>query len=129
MAPFFDIPYQAAPHAKWQTELSCTLSPVDAAAWADLLEIAKQTPASDPCVRIKPRPPGEQWAIYWKIRDAESRAMLAHPNPGEWVATLALTEAHLEVVIDKLRRAESFRLDGAGNLARMSNFHVVIEVK
>src|SRR5271168_4015231 len=32
----------------------------------------------------------DEWSIFWKLRDDESRLLIAHPQADEWVATLAL---------------------------------------
>jgi hypothetical protein len=65
------------------------------------------------------------WTIFWKIRDGESRFFVAHPEPDQWVATLALSENHLERIRDRLASGEfEGPLSKLEAVSRMSNVEV-----
>jgi hypothetical protein len=54
----------------------------------------------------------ENWIVFWKRRDSESRLLLAHPQQNEWVLTAALEEEHGRMLIEALRQ-----LSGMGSVA------------
>lgn len=73
----------------------------------------------------------DSWTKFWKKRDFESRSLMAHPNPNEWVLTLALTEEIGNLVIDTMKRmrpGDTLVLSQIGSLARQSNADLLIKV-
>ena len=46
----------------------------------------------------------DQWIVFWKKRPTDSRLLLAHPQQGEWVATIALEETHAQNLVNALKR-------------------------
>jgi hypothetical protein len=44
-----------------------------------------------------------QWVIFWKQREGESRLLIAHPQAEEWVTTAALLHEHACLLLDRLR--------------------------
>lgn len=62
--------------------------------------------------------------IHWKLRDVDSRGLLAHPEPLEWVGTVLLSRATAELMIGfvkqtggaRMRLSEVTRLVGFSNL-------------
>lgn len=46
----------------------------------------------------------DQWIVFWKKRPSDSRLLLAHPQHGEWVATIALEEAHGQHLLNALKK-------------------------
>jgi hypothetical protein len=48
-----------------------------------------------------------EWIVFWKPRDGESRLLLAHPQPEEWVATVALSEGDGKELIRRMESMES----------------------
>ncbi len=67
----------------------------------------------------------QAWVLYWRLREGESRLLLAHPYKTEWLGTLALQHQNAEQVIDKIRKRESFALQNLFPVNSPSNFHVV----
>jgi hypothetical protein len=69
------------------------------------------------------------WTIFWKHRTTGSRALVAHPQADEWVATIALSEDFAKQLISSLRTLESGQLlilSSIGSLDPVSNFDWVI---
>ncbi len=48
-----------------------------------------------------------EWIVFWKLRIGESRLLMAHPQPDEWVSTLALSAVHGKRVIEALQALSS----------------------
>ncbi len=74
--------------------------------------------------------PGE-WIIFWKARDTESRLLIAHPQPNEWVATAALEPAHGARVLSALRElkeGDSLPLSRGGTLGGVTNVEIIISL-
>jgi hypothetical protein len=57
------------------------------------------------------------WIVFWKLRDGESRLLIAHPQPEEWVATAALTESHGSDLIQRLEALQTGQSLVVGELA------------
>lgn len=71
----------------------------------------------------------EQWLIFGKRREGESRALIAHPAPHEWVATVALDIQDGRKLISSLRDlklGQSLILSQTMSLAVVSNFDLRI---
>ena len=69
------------------------------------------------------------WIIFWKLRDGESRLLLAHPHPSEWVATAALSLAHAHAFLARLESLEmdsSLILSDLGLVDSVSNTEIVL---
>jgi hypothetical protein len=71
----------------------------------------------------------EGWTIFWKIRDGESRFLLAHPEHDQWVATLALSASHLGLIRDGLDRGYVGPLADLERVAGMSNLDVRVAIR
>lgn len=69
------------------------------------------------------------WTIFWKIRDGDSRFFVAHPETDQWVATLAVSEAHLGRIRECFRTGYEGGLSELETVSRMSNFDVRIRVR
>jgi hypothetical protein len=70
-----------------------------------------------------------EWIVFWKLRSGESRLLMAHPQPEEWVSTLALSEAHGKRVIEALKAlspGELFSIEKLGPTGSMTNVEVLI---
>jgi hypothetical protein len=80
----------------------------------------------------------DAWTVFWKLREDETRLLIAHPQVGEWVATVALEPLHAQAVNDALARVlgsatpEANESLSIGKLARdgivssVSNLELVI---
>lgn len=74
----------------------------------------------------------EGWILFWKKREEESRLLIAHPQPGEWVATAALEPGHGSRLIAALRRlgkGDSHPVSQGGRIGKVSNLEIVIAVE
>jgi hypothetical protein len=73
----------------------------------------------------------EEWILFWKIREEESRLLMAHPQKTEWVATAALEKGHGQSVVSRLkalRPGESLRVSDGGTIGRVSNVEIEIDL-
>lgn len=74
----------------------------------------------------------ESWTVYFKAREGLSRLQLAHPQTGEWVATVHLSEAHGQRLLQGLERAGDGRahprlvVSELGALGSINNFDLVL---
>lgn len=69
------------------------------------------------------------WTIFWKIRSSESRFLVARPEVGQWVATLALSPTHLELIRANLVAGVSGALSLLEPVSRMSNIEVILQLQ
>lgn len=67
------------------------------------------------------------WTLYFKVREGESRQFLAHPEHNEWVATLALSESHMQSVVKKIDAKEPMVLSHLEEIHSMSNVDVELK--
>lgn len=71
--------------------------------------------------------PGEV-TFFWKLREEESRLLLAHPEKEVWVATLALTHEHLQVWLNEIKELSGpVFLSELKKLGKFSNLEVSFE--
>jgi hypothetical protein len=71
------------------------------------------------------------WAFFWKLRDEESRILIAHPQQDEWVATFALEPAHAIAFLerfDQLTVSQSILLSSLGPCGPISNTDLTLEL-
>jgi hypothetical protein len=72
--------------------------------------------------------PGEV-TFFWKLRDEESRLLLAHPEKDVWVATLALTPPHLDHLLTAMDQLDApIFLSEFKRLGKLSNLEVSFRV-
>lgn len=43
------------------------------------------------------------WTVFWKLREGESRLILAHPEKDAWVGSVSLNSVHAQPLLDGLR--------------------------
>jgi hypothetical protein len=71
------------------------------------------------------------WVLFWKRREEESRLLVAHPQPGEYVGTLSLEPQHSEKLLLNLEKnqvSENLIVGAlAPRLGAVSNFEVEIQ--
>lgn len=73
----------------------------------------------------------QNWVLYWKLREEGSRALLAHPEPEEWVGTIALELAlaqKLFLSLKNLKSGQSFYLSQVGILGSVSNLELAFTI-
>jgi hypothetical protein len=73
------------------------------------------------------------WTLFWKKKEGESRAVVAHPEPDHWVGTLALEDSYSEdyfSALKNLTQGQSLSLAQASsmNLSAVSNLDLVFIV-
>jgi hypothetical protein len=49
----------------------------------------------------------EEWTIFWKMREEGNRLLLAHPQPQEWVGTIALEKHAGQSLVTQLGQLEA----------------------
>ncbi len=102
-----------------------------AAALRELFAVAAAAPAGPHGELRLDLPRG--WIVFWKLREGESRLLLAHPQQDEWVATAALTREHGALVAERLERLAGGALLNVGEvggelgvIGSVSNVELVI---
>jgi len=75
------------------------------------------------------------WTLYWKSRESDDRALLAHPEVEAWVATLALTAPTGMRLVNALRERGAqngnipdFLLSDLGQIHELSNLDIRVKV-
>lgn len=132
--------FQVQPHPRWKTEMVLQVLPEGKERLLDCIESAL---GGEEAIFRLPILPGEvgpppkepqMWSVYWKRREDDSRALVAHPDPREWVATLALEDAVLRAIQGAIDRSESFAIETLAQtqgvrLNSVSNFHLRVAFK
>lgn len=119
-----DVRVESRPHPKRDAELLLAFPETE------LLELVSEVERilAVPSAELKLTLPSG-WTLYWKLRDSESRVLLAHPETDLWVVTLALEAALLSVVLERLRglgTGASFRISELTPLGRVTNLELVL---
>ncbi len=71
----------------------------------------------------------QKWTVFWKIRESETRLLLAHPDQDSWVGTVSLTIAHCEALVQRLEQEGDLNpvvVSTFGPTSRMGNLEVII---
>ncbi len=69
------------------------------------------------------------WTLFWKLREAENRILVAHPEEKLWVATLALDAERAPGIhgqLAGLQPGQELRLGSLPGFSRASNLDVII---
>lgn len=110
---------ELAEDSKWKWQATFTLQSTMGEKMRAGLEELLKTEAPGVEIRMDF---SQGWTLFWKLKEGEeSRLLLAHPEKEEWVATFVLARAHLDAVLEKFRKKESFRLSESGRVAKLSN--------
>ncbi|MGZ3686764.1 MAG: hypothetical protein ACXWPM_13060 [Bdellovibrionota bacterium] len=115
------------PHPKLQSELKLEL---DAPARDELAARLEETYAQGAGELRLDLP--RNWIIFWKLRESDSRLLLAHPQPDEWVATVALEAAFGASLVAAFRALSSGReliASQLGTLGAMSNVELKLALR
>ncbi len=70
-----------------------------------------------------------EWIVFWKLREGESRLLIAHPQPEEWVTTVALELGDSQKVVSALRAlkvGQPLHFEQLIRLGSMSNAVLVV---
>jgi len=131
-----EVSYELKPHPKWQLQMTMRLAPAQCEALAVALEKAfTKTELKLPLADLGTRGWADElgdvpqkFMSFWKVREGDSRIMIAHPEQNEWVVTVALERYYFEKMIEKLKAKASFKIESFCQLNRISNLHVVFEI-
>ena len=124
------IELKASTHPKFETQLEMKIGADD----LKLIQAGLQAVLNSPKSELRVDLP-QKWTLFWKLRETETRQLLAHPEADAWVASLALTREHCEAVIAAMERALGEQHDmgadiGAisrlGQTSRISNFEMTV---
>lgn len=127
----FNIAYQILPHPIWKQELVFKLKPEEFETIAKFLPTALEQREvqmeldSAQCRNEDRR--NETWNLYWKVKEGQSRVLLAHPEPSVWVGTVFLEKSQMKAVQEKLLQKEPFSLEQTGPLYHLGNLHLRFE--
>ncbi|MFL5812017.1 MAG: hypothetical protein ACJ763_00450 [Bdellovibrionia bacterium] len=72
-----------------------------------------------------------EWIMFWKSRPGDSRLLMAHPQPEEWVSTMALGVPHGKRVIEALQKlgvGETVSLEKLGTTGSQTTGQTNVEV-
>lgn len=69
-----------------------------------------------------------KWTVFWKLREGETRLLLAHPEEHVWVATVAMTHEHCQAVVRAFKDApaDAHVMSRLGVTSRLSNLELKI---
>ncbi|HTL11200.1 MAG TPA: hypothetical protein VL588_01850 [Bdellovibrionota bacterium] len=67
------------------------------------------------------------WRLYFKLRPEGTRLLLAHPEPEEWVATLALEPQALGSLIEAMTNGGGWAAEDRTVLHPLTNVHFRVE--
>jgi len=78
-------------------------------------------------LRLAPRDT-EVWVVYFKIKEGGgNRMIVAHPDAGEWVATVALNKVVYGELIKKINEKNSVNVHELFRFTAPSNFYLSLE--
>jgi hypothetical protein len=115
-----------SPHPTRESELLLRFNPADRDQLVQLLEETFLHGAGELRIDLP-----ENWLIFWKLRERESRLLLAHPQENEWVATVALESAHAQATLDSLKSlkaGDTFKISEIGQTGSVSNVEIAISL-
>lgn len=72
-----------------------------------------------------------EWVLFFKKRESENRALLAHPQPGVWVTTVALERLFAQKWVDQMKslaKGQVLFLSQYVPLGSVSNVDLVISI-
>ena len=115
------------PHERFELELTL---PLASSELSELCAALRALPGSSSATVELRHVVSREWTLFWKVREGESRSLLAHPELDQWVGTLALTSDDLLVLIEKLERNSggAVRLSETVSVAWISNFDLILTV-
>lgn len=71
----------------------------------------------------------QNWVLFWKSREEGSRTLLAHPQPQDWVGTIALVRddgLKLISVLRDLSPGQAVHLSDHFSMAQVSNLDLIL---
>jgi len=118
---------EVTPHARLKTQLTLSLGGQEVRTLIALLEDIYLGEGGELRLALP-----ENWVLFWKRRDEESRTLVAHPQSQEWVGTIALESdmgRKLLFSLKNLEEGQSLILSDLGLFGTMSNLELVISLR
>ena len=116
------------PHPRFETQLAMQIGATELAVLKDGLSnlLLSENPER---VELRLDLP-TKWTLFWKLREGETRMLLAHPEEDSWVATLAMTRNHCEAIIGAFSKLSDVPqiLSQLGTTSRISNFELTVSL-
>ncbi len=128
-APTTPVVAETSQHPRYETQLTLKLSTESLA----ILQGELQTVFSEPGSELRLELP-MRWTLYWKLRDGDSRLLLAHPDHESWVGSVSLNEMHSKSLLETLRAltpGQSYRftdLREQGSWSTVGNLEILLAV-
>lgn len=108
---------EVLPHSTLQNQLKLTLDVPSLAALVDSLHGTFERGEGELRLDL---PQG--WILFWKVREGDSRLLLAHPQKDEYVTTAALRLDHGQRVVADLRALQ------AGGEVRVAELGILLSI-
>jgi hypothetical protein len=73
----------------------------------------------------------QEWSLFWKLREGESRVLVAHPSTDQWVGTLALEKPFAEKLIARLlvlSTGQDLRIGSVAAVSGVSNLELTLKL-
>jgi len=125
-----DVQALTGAHVRLQTQLTLTLAPGKRDELLELLRGVFAQPGTELRLEL---PMG--WTLYWKLREGDSRLLLAHPDHESWVGSVSLNELHAPTLLERIaslssdRQTELSELRHVGAWSGVSNLEVVLRLR
>lgn len=117
-----EITIEILDHPQFETLVSLTLAPQDRHELVEALIEVKNLETKELRVDF-----ASLLTLFFKIREGESRLLVARPELNTCVGTLALSASHLSLLIDQLKNSNTVDVRHLETVNRMSNFEVRIQ--
>ena len=116
-------------HPRWGTQLDLALSAERIVTLVDSLAPVFAKAGSELRIDFP-----SKWTLYWKIREGDTRLLLAHPDADAWVGTVALNPEQAESFLMRLRglslpEANSIQMSELPGVSRPSNLELVLRLR
>jgi hypothetical protein len=123
---FFSFAFDVRSHSSFETELCLSLTLDEAKQLGEFLQVLLKG-EREVNFRLNQKAE-ESWRLFWKMREGDSRALLARPDPQSWVGTIALERAAFEKLVAHLSEGKGVSLEEIASLHAVSNIHLRFEV-
>ncbi len=120
---------ETSQHPRYETQLTLKLPSGELGKLIAELQAVFAEPGTELRLELPMR-----WTLYWKLRDGDSRLLLAHPDHESWVGSVSLNELHSKSLLETLRAlapGQSYRftdLREQGSWSTVGNLEIVMTV-
>jgi hypothetical protein len=73
-----------------------------------------------------------EWSLFWKAREGDTRILVAHPSKDQWVGTIALEPQFASRLIERLEKSVSgdeIRFSSVDTVSKQSNLDLVFKLR